>query len=152
MSRDFQRPGRSPVYGTNAMVASSHPLASEAAIQMMRKGGNAVDAAIAASAVLSVVEPAMTGIGGDCFAILSRPGKPPVGINGSGRSPAGLDPQQIIDQKLDVIADEHPLAVTLPGAIDAWDRLLNEFGLMDFEEVFQPAIRYAEEGFVVAPR
>lgn len=152
MSRDFQLPGRSPVFGTNGMVATSHPLASEAAIQIMRNGGNAVDGAIAAAAVLAVVEPAMTGIGGDCFAILSRPGKPLVGINGSGRAPAGLDIQQIIDQKLKTIPEETPLSVTLPGAVDAWDRLLQEFGTMGFDEVFQSAIRYAEEGFAIAPR
>lgn len=152
MSRDFQLPGSSAVFSTNAMVASSHPLASETAIHILRKGGNAVDAAIAASAVLAVVEPAMTGIGGDCFAIVARPGKPLVGINGSGRAPAATDPQQIITQHGGIIPEEHPLAVTMPGAIDAWDLLLKKFGTMDFGEVLQSAIRYAEEGFVVAPR
>ena len=152
MVRDFQLPGRSPAYGTNGMVASSHPLASETAVQIMHQGGNAIDAAIAASAVLAVVEPAMTGIGGDCFAIVARPGKPLVGINGSGRAPAGIDQQKVIDSGISVIPEENPLSVTLPGAIDAWDKLLGKYGRLGFDEVLQPAIRYAEEGFVVAPR
>ncbi len=145
-------PGRSPVFGTNAMVASSHPLASETAIAIMRKGGNAIDAAIAAAAVLAVVEPAMTGIGGDCFALVSRQSKPLVAINGSGRAPRAIEPQKVLDQQLDTIPEEHPLSVTIPGAVDAWDRLLKDFGTMGFDEVLQPAIRYAEEGFAVAPR
>jgi len=152
MGRDFQRPGRSPVYATNSMAASSHPLASQAAIDIMRSGGNAVDGAIAAAAVLAVVEPAMTGLGGDCFAILARPGAPLVGINGSGRAPAGADPQPLHDKGLTAIPENDPVSVTLPGAVDAWDRLLNAYGTMGLDTVLRPAIRYAEEGFAVAPR
>ena len=152
MSRDFQFPGRSPVYGTNGMAATSHPLATEAAIGVMRRGGNAVDAAITASAVLAVVEPAMTGIGGDCFAIYAQAGKPLVGINGAGRSSAATNLQWFIDKGLDEVPVNSPQSVTIPGAVDAWDKLLTDHGTISLGDALQPAIRYAEEGFAVAPR
>lgn len=152
MSRDFQFPGRSAVYATNGMAATSHPLATEAAIDTMRRGGNAIDAAITASAVLAVVEPAMTGVGGDCFAIYAEAGKPLVGINGAGRSPAATDLQWFLDQGLDEVPVNSPQAVTMPGAVDAWDRLLKDHGTISLGDALQPAIRYAEEGFAVAPR
>src|SRR5262244_1126972 len=86
MSRDFQLPGRSPVIACEGMAATSHPLATQAAIETLRAGGTAADAAVTAVALLGVVEPAMTGIGGDCFCIVSRPGAQPWGYNGSGRA------------------------------------------------------------------
>ena len=88
MHRDFHLPGRSPVIAREGMAATSHPLASLAAVEALRAGGNAADAAIAAVAVLGVVEPQMTGIGGDCFCLVSKPGAPIWGYNGSGRSGA----------------------------------------------------------------
>ena len=89
MTRDFHLPGRSPVIACDGMAATSHPLATQAAIETLRAGGNAADAAVTAVATLCVVEPHMTGIGGDCFCLVARPGQPVWGYNGSGRAGAG---------------------------------------------------------------
>ena len=150
--RDFQLPGRSPVYAGNAMCATSHPLATEAALSVLRRGGNAVDAAVTAAAVLAVVEPAMTGIGGDCFAIVARKDGQPTGINGSGRAPAAATAQWFQVHGIEAIDPESVHAVTVPGAVDAWDRLLADEGTIGLGEALAPAIRLAEEGFFVAPR
>ena len=112
MTRDFHRPGRSAVYGASAMIATSHPKASLVGIEILRRGGSAVDAAIAATALLGVIEPGMTGIGGDCFAIVAKPGAEPVTINGSGRSPAGATLDFAAEHGVVEIADNAPLAVT----------------------------------------
>ncbi|MFL5037115.1 MAG: gamma-glutamyltransferase family protein [Microvirga sp.] len=152
MTRDFHRPGRSAVYGASAMIATSHPKASLAGIEILRRGGSAVDAAIAATALLGVIEPGMTGIGGDCFAIVAKPGAEPVTINGSGRSPAGATLDFAAEQGVAEIADNAPLAVTVPGAVDAWCRLHADYGRLDLTEVLEPAARHAKEGYPVAPR
>ncbi len=152
MSRDFQLPGRSPVIACEAMAATSHPLASLAAIETLRAGGNAADAAVAATAVLCVVEPHMTGIGGDCFCMIDVPGKPVWGYNGSGRSGARASAAALIGQGLRAIAPTSIHAVTVPGAVDAWAAILAAHGRFGLERALAPAIRYAEEGFPVAPR
>lgn len=151
--RDLQLPGRSVMHAVNGMAATSHPLATLAAIDMLRAGGNAVDAAVAACAVQCVVEPMSTGIGGDCFAILVKGGQgKPIGLNGSGWAPKGLTADHLLSQGVRKIETNMPHAVTVPGAVDAWATLLAEHGRKGLDECLQPAIRYAEEGWAVTPR
>ena len=152
--RDFHFPGRSTAHGMNGVAATSHPAATLAALDILRAGGNAVDAAVAASAVLCVVEPQSTGIGGDCFAVYA-PGSDmskAIAVNGSGAAPAKANVDWFIEQGMDKIGLFTAHAVTVPGAVDAWDRLLKEQGTMGFDQVLKAAINYAEDGFVVAPR
>lgn len=111
-----------------------------------------MDAAIAASATLCIVEPHMTGIGGDCFVILSEPDGKLYGLNGSGRSPANIGLQWFLDNGITGIDATSPHAVTVPGAVKAWETLHSRFGAMDFTRLFSDAIYYGEEGFPVAPR
>ena len=123
------------------------------AIEVLRAGGNAVDAAVAACAVQGVVEPQSTGIGGDCFALYAPGGRvPPYAVNGSGRAPAAASVEWFQEQGIDAIGVESAHAVTVPGAVGTWERLLAEHGTRGLDEVLQPAIRYAEEGFVVHSR
>ena len=151
--RDFHRPGRSPVHALNAMAATSQPGATLVAIEMLRRGGNAVDAAVAASAALCVLEPQSTGIGGDCFALYVAGGTGEViAFNGSGRAPAAANVEWYLERGIDELGPFGPHSVTVPGAIDAWAALLRDHGTMGLEEVLQPAIAFAEEGFVVHPR
>jgi gamma-glutamyltranspeptidase/glutathione hydrolase len=150
--RRFDRPGRSAAYGTRGMAATSAPLATLAAIDTLRQGGNAADAAVVASAVLCVVEPAMTGIGGDCFALVGTPEGKVTGLNASGRAALAADGDWLKASGLTTIAPRSIHAVTVPGAIDGWDRLLKQHGTMDLAEVLKPAIRMAEEGVPVTPR
>ena len=152
MSRDFQLPGRSPVIACEGMAATSHPLASLAAIETLRADGNAADAAVAAVAVLCVIEPHMTGIGGDCFAMIDVPGRPVWGYNGSGRSAARASVQALRAQGMRSIALDSIHAVTVPGAIDAWAAILAAHGRFGLDRALAPAIRYAADGFPVAPR
>lgn len=151
--RDFSQPGRSAVFATNGMCATSHPLAAKVAIQMLEAGGNAADAAIAGAVLLGICEPQMTGIGGDCFVLLTPPGEDRVvALNGSGRAPAALDAQRMRDaghQKIPVSGTE---AVSLPGAIDAFCTLSRDYGKLGLKAVLAPTIHYAEAGVPVAPR
>jgi gamma-glutamyltranspeptidase/glutathione hydrolase len=152
MNRDFHLPGRSPVIAGEGMAATSHPLATLAALDVLRAGGNAVDAAVTAVAVLCVIEPHMTGIGGDCFALIAEEGKPVWGYNGCGRSGAKASTQTLLDQGLRVIEPTSPHAVNVPGAIEAWGVLLKERGTFSLDRALAPAIKYAEHGFPVAAR
>ena len=151
--RDFQTPGRSPVFATNGLAATSHPLATAVAIRLLQDGGNAVDAAIGAAVLLGICEPQMTGIGGDCFVLLKPPGEERViALNGSGRAPAALSAAGLRDRGLAAVPLGGPEAVTIPGAVDAFCRLSADWGRLGLAEVLAPAIRYAEEGVPVAPR
>jgi gamma-glutamyltranspeptidase/glutathione hydrolase len=151
--RDFQFAGRSPVRTTEAMVATSHPLASAAALEILRDGGNAIDAAITAAAVLAVVEPQSTGIGGDCWVLYVPKGEGEViAYNGSGRAPKAATLDWYQEQGFSQIPSRGPHAVTVPGAIDAWCRLSADHGRTPFERLLAPAIRCAEQGYVVADR
>ncbi len=151
--RDIHFPGRSTVHSINGMCATSHPLAAETAIATLRAGGNAVDAAVAASAVLCVVEPYSTGIGGDCFVLLSKKGGGDViGLNGSGRAPKAAHVDWYLERGIKEIGLSSIHSVTIPGAIDAWERLLADHGTMELGRVLEPAIGFAEQGFPVSPR
>jgi gamma-glutamyltranspeptidase / glutathione hydrolase len=152
MQRDFQLPGRSPVIASEGMAATSHPLATLAAIETLRAGGNAADAAVTAVAVLCVVEPHMTGIGGDCFAMIHAPGQQPWGYNGSGRAGARASLDALTAQGLRGIGLDSIHAVTVPGAVDAWGAILTAHGRFPLERALAPAIHYAEDGFPVAAR
>jgi gamma-glutamyltranspeptidase/glutathione hydrolase len=135
------------------MCATSHPAATLTAIETLREGGNAVDAAIAAAAVLAVVECPMTGIGGDCFAILMKPGHAkPIALNAAGRAPAAATAGWYATKGIRRIETTSVHAVTVPGAVDGWFRLLADHGSMPMARLLEPAIALARDGFVVAPR
>jgi len=134
------------------MAATSMPQATLAAIEMLRAGGNALDAAVTAAAVLAVVEPQSTGIGGDCFCLYKPAGRPVVALNGSGRAPAGLSMDALEAAGVARVDENSPHAVTIPGAVGAWEVLLKAHGTKGFDEVLRPAILYAEDGYVVSPR
>jgi len=139
---------RSPVLASQAMAATSQPLATQVALDVMKKGGNAVDAAIAANALLGLVEPTGNGIGGDIFAIVwDAKKKELVGLNGSGRS-AKL--QWFADNGHKSIPSHGPLPVTVPGAVDGWFMLHDRFGKLPMSDLLAPTIDYAEQGFPVS--
>jgi gamma-glutamyltranspeptidase / glutathione hydrolase len=150
--RDFSFPGRSTAYARNAMAATSSPQATLAALAVLDDGGNAVDAAITASAVLCVTEPHMTGIGGDCFAILATPEGKILGLNGAGRSAFAATPDWLQQSGLTRIEPHGIHAVTVPGAIDAWDELLRAHGSYSLARCLAPAIALAEKGVATLPR
>ncbi|MEM8978338.1 MAG: gamma-glutamyltransferase family protein [Pseudomonadota bacterium] len=151
--RNFHLPGRSAVFAENGLAATSHPLASATAIEILKNGGNAMDAAIGAAFLLGVCEPHMTGIGGDCFALYSLPGTDEVlGMNGSGRAPAGSDAEHLRSAGHSKMPEDHPASVTIPGAVDAFCKLNAMHGSKPLAEIMAPAIHYAEVGVPVAPR
>jgi gamma-glutamyltranspeptidase/glutathione hydrolase len=150
--RDIQYPGRSPVMSTRAMVATSQPMATAVGLDILRRGGNAMDAAVAACATLGVTEPASTGIGGDCFLLYheARSGQL-FGLNGSGRAPKNATPQALRSRGHSRVPERGILTVTVPGAIHAWATALARFGTMGLDEALRPAIEYAENGYAVTP-
>ncbi|TWT36881.1 putative gamma-glutamyltransferase YwrD [Posidoniimonas corsicana] len=146
--RDFVT--RSPAVSRHGMAATSQPLASLAAVDILRAGGNAVDAAIAANAVLCVTEPTSCGLGGDLFAIVwDAKSQQLYGLNGSGRSPKSLTAEVFKEQGLTSIPSYGPLPITVPGCVDGWIILHERFGKLPLSEVLTPAIRCAEDGFPV---
>ena len=137
----------------NGMCATSHPLAAGVAVDILRAGGNAVDAAIAGAVLLGFCEPQMTGLGGDCFVLLKPPGREDViALNGSGRAPAALDAAALRARGLTGVPIRGIEAVTVPGAVDAFCRLSGDWGKLGLAASLAPAIRYAEEGIPVAAR
>jgi gamma-glutamyltranspeptidase/glutathione hydrolase len=142
---------RSEVIARNGMAATSQPLATQAALDILKAGGNAIDAAIAANAVLGVVEPTGSGVGGDLFAIIWVAGKNKLfGLNASGRSPRSLTLQYFRDKGYDFIPSYGPLPVSVPGCVDGWFEMHDMFGVLPMKDVLQPAINYAREGFPVS--
>lgn len=151
--RDFQHPGRSAVYALNGMAATSHPLASRTAIDILQAGGNAVDAAIGAAVLLGICEPMMTGIGGDCFVLLKPAGEERiVALNGSGRAPAALSAAEMRGRGLAAVPLDTADAANVPGAVDAFCRLSADWGRLGLAASLAPAIRAADDGVPVAPR
>ena len=138
---------RSPVYAEN-VVAASQPLAAQAGLQMLKAGGNAVDAALAAAIALTVVEPTGSGIGGDAFALVWD-GRQLCGINGSGRSPQAWTPERFAGRT--AMPELGWDTVTVPGGVSVWAALSERFGRLPFSTLFSPAIGYAENGFIVSP-
>ncbi len=139
----------SNVIAEKGMAATSNPLSTQEAISILKKGGNAVDAAIAASVVQAVVEPGSTGIGGDCFAIVSLNNKNPICINGSGIAPKKANYEFYNKNNIKKINLTSPHSVTIPGSVDAWYSMHKKFGKLDFKELFINAEKYAREGFPV---
>lgn len=142
---------RSEVIARNGMAATSQPLATQVAIDILKQGGSAVDAALAANAVLGLVEPMMDGIGGDLFAIVwdSKSGKLH-GLNASGRSPASLTIDRFAAKGLKAVPATGPLSVSVPGCVDGWFELHAKFGKLPMKTLLKPAIEYAREGFPVS--
>ncbi|MDB5433965.1 MAG: gamma-glutamyltransferase [Phenylobacterium sp.] len=140
---------RSPAWGLHGAAATAHPLATQAAIEILKAGGSAVDAAVCANAILGFGEPISCGVGGDCFVMLWDPkARKVVGLNGSGRSPKGLSlaEQRKRANAKGVINLHGAVSVSVPGAVDAWWSLHQRYGKLPWKDLFQPAIRYAEEG------
>src|SRR5947207_11714934 len=150
--RDFNQPGRSAAVSDRGMAATSHPQATLTALDILRAGGNAVDAAIAAVAMQCVVEPESTGIGGDCFVLYSKGGAVPIALSGAGRAPAKAHVEWYAERQIREIAVQTPHAVTVPGAIDAWCLINREHGTRPMSELLEPAAKAADDGYVVTPR
>ena len=145
---------RSPVIAQNGMAATAHPLATQIALDILKAGGSAVDAAIAANAALGLMEPTGNGIGGDLFAIVYDPASGKLhGINGSGRSPKGQTLDQLLEKLdgADSLPPVGPLPITIPGTVDAWFAMHDKFGKLPMSDVLAPTVSYAREGHPIAP-
>ncbi len=139
---------RSEVLAQQGMVATCQPLATQVALDILKKGGTAVDAAIAANALLGLVEPANCGIGGDLFAIVwDAASKKLYGLNASGRSPGNITAEYFKERNLDYIPNTGPLPISVPGCVDGWDMLHKRFGKLAMKEILEPAISYGKKGF-----
>ena len=145
---------RSEVVARNGVVATSQPLAAQAGLQILKDGGNAFDAAVATAAVLNLVEPESTGIGGDVFVLAwVAKEKKLIALNGSGRSPSGATPAHMAERGFKKEMPVHGIdSATIPGAVDGWDALLKRAGTMTFKQVLEPAAVLAEQGFGVSER
>jgi len=144
--------GRSTVYAPNVAIATSQPLATSAGLEIMRKGGNAFDAAVAAAAVLNVVEPHMTGIGGDMFAIVwSESDRSLFGLHAAGHAGSLMSREELLRRGRTTISGTGAESVTVPAALAGWSALLDRFGSISLAEALEPAIRLAEGGFPVTP-
>ena len=156
MGAGYDRPygdpklSRSVVMAPSGMVATSHTLAAQAGVEVLKRGGNAIDAAIAANATLGVVEPMSCGIGGDLFAIVwDAKSQKLYGLNASGRSPLGISRKLIRERGLDRIPIKGPLSWSVPGCVSGWQALRDRFGKLPLAKSLAPAIRYARDGFPV---
>ena len=138
--------------GDGGMVATSHPLAAHAGAEMLDAGGTAADAAVAASAVLCVVDPRSTSVGGDAFALVWTNGAAgPTGLAGAGPAPSGMTPEALATAGHGTMPQHGPWSITVPGAVSLWERLLARHGRLGLERVLRPAIEAAEQGFEIAP-
>ena len=147
MKRDFHAPGRSPVYGTSGMAATSMPVATLTALDILKAGGNTLGAAIAASAVLAVVEPQSTGVGGDCFCLYAPAGTGQVvALNGSGKAPAALTAAAMRAQGLATVPQDSAHSVTVPGAISAWSLLSEKLGRLGLDTLLHPRSAWPRVG------
>src|SRR5215831_5978027 len=142
-----------PTLSTRGMVACAHYLATQAGLQILIQGGNSIDAAIAANAVMTVVYPSTCSAGGDIFMLIWDAKTQQLhALNGSGRAPQGMTPQYFAARGMRQIPERGPLSINVPGAVDGWFEALSRFGSLSAETIFAPAIAYAEEGMPVSPK
>ncbi len=142
---------RSEVIAPNGMVAASQPLAAQVGLEILKSGGNAIDAAVAVNAMLGLVEPHMNGVGGDLFAIVwDADSEQLYALNGTGRAPYEISRETLVSQGYERMPGSGPLTWTVPGAVDAWSQLVDRFGTMELAELLEPAIGYARNGFPVS--
>src|SRR5262249_54240534 len=145
------RAGRSVTLAPHGMVATSHPLAAQIGLDVLKAGGNAVDAAIAVDAAMGLMEPMSCGIGGDLYAIVwDAKTKKLYGLNASGRSPFKATRDYFKEKGLQAIPTTGPLSWSVPGCVDGWEELRKRFGTRTLAQLLEPSIRYAEEGFPVS--